>query len=60
MRVAMVTCQELPEPDTDEALYAPALREFGIDAELAAAGIHPGHHSLYEPADPVDDEAVGR
>ncbi len=32
-----------------------------IDAELAAAGIHPGHHSLYEPADPVDDdEAVGR
>lgn len=36
MRVAMVTCQELPEPDTDEALYAPALREFGIDAELAA------------------------
>jgi hypothetical protein len=32
-----------------------------IDAELAAAGIHPGHHSLYEPADPGDDdEAVGR
>jgi hypothetical protein len=32
-----------------------------IDAELAAAGIHPGHHSLFEPADPVDDdEATGR
>ena len=31
-----------------------------IDAELAAAGIHPGHDSLYEPADPVDDEAAGR
>ena len=32
-----------------------------IDAELAAAGIHPGHHSLFEPADPVDDdEAAGR
>jgi len=27
-----------------------------IDAELAAAGIHPGHDSLYEPADPPDDE----
>ena len=32
-----------------------------IDTELAAAGIHPGHHSLYEPADPVDgDEAATR
>jgi hypothetical protein len=32
-----------------------------IDAELAAAGIHPGHPSLFEPADPVDDdEPVGR
>jgi hypothetical protein len=32
-----------------------------IDSELAAAGIHPGHHSLFEPADPVDDdEATGR
>ena len=32
-----------------------------IDAELAAAGIHPGHPSLYEPADPVDDDgAAGR
>ena len=32
-----------------------------IDAELAAAGIHPGHHSLFEPADPVDDdEPAGR
>ena len=27
-----------------------------IDAELAAAGIHPGHDSLYEPADPPDPE----
>jgi hypothetical protein len=27
-----------------------------IDAELAAAGIHPGHSSLFEPADPVDDD----
>ena len=32
-----------------------------MDAELAAAGIHPGHRSLFEPADPVDDdEPVGR
>jgi hypothetical protein len=31
-----------------------------MDAELAAAGIHPGHRSLFEPADPVDDdEPVG-
>jgi hypothetical protein len=27
-----------------------------IDAELAAAGIHPGHESLYEPADPPENE----
>jgi hypothetical protein len=26
-----------------------------IDAELAAAGIHPGHPSLFTPADPADD-----
>jgi hypothetical protein len=34
-----------------------------IDAELAAAGIHPGHPSLFTPADPVDDgdpAAAGR
>jgi len=30
-----------------------------IDSELAAAGIHPGHHSLFEPADPVDDDEAG-
>ena len=26
-----------------------------IDAELLAAGIRPGHPSLFEPADPVED-----
>ncbi|HET7823422.1 MAG TPA: hypothetical protein VFL10_18010 [Ornithinibacter sp.] len=31
-----------------------------IDAELAAAGIHPGHHSLFEPADPADDDEANR
>ncbi len=32
-----------------------------IDAELARASIHPGHHSLYGRPTPVDDdEAVGR
>ena len=31
-----------------------------IDAELAAAGIHPGHHSLFEPADPVERRRGGR
>jgi hypothetical protein len=36
MRVALATCQKLPEPDPDEQLLVDALRERGIDATLSA------------------------
>lgn len=36
MRVALVTCVELPEADPDEELLVRALREAGVDAEMLA------------------------
>lgn len=35
-RLAIVTCNELPEPDVDESLLMSALSDAGIDAELVA------------------------
>src|SRR5258706_2062761 len=34
MRVALVTCRNLPEPDPDEPLYVPALRVHNLRAEI--------------------------
>lgn len=36
MRVALVTCRVLPEPDPDQDLLAEALRAAGVDARLLA------------------------
>ncbi len=35
-RIAIVTCTNLPEPDPDQGLMLSALRDAGLDAELAA------------------------
>ena len=36
LRVGLVTCSELPEPDLDAPLLLAALRQSGVDAELVA------------------------
>lgn len=36
MRIGLVTCREIPEPDVDEELLLAALRERGADAQMIA------------------------
>lgn len=49
MRIALLTCAELPEPDPDEPLLLAALRRLGVSASLLAwddPGSQPGNFDL--------------
>jgi len=50
-RIAIITCDQLPEPDPDEPLLLEAIRAAGMEAQMLAWDAPPGSLKRRDPAD---------